>query len=259
MPRLGGSASRGFGASGGFPGGRGSAVAILDYAAQERVMAQYLYEHAGVPTDGTNGTYAHIAPPGALLIDTDAKTLYQNTGTQASPVWTERGGGSGVLTVDVQLNNAQIKALPNYPTGYVEIVPSPGLGLAVVLEDAWLVADCTAGAYTNYEDSGGGIDEHALFIGYGNDVKYGSTAADFRTLVNAARVTVARLLPPVSDPVSNLPVATLAFQTAVENVENLPLKLIAYNTPGALTGGHPDNTFSLRIRYRIVPVVPFGA
>jgi hypothetical protein len=72
-------------------------VAILEYAAQERVMAQYLYEHAGVPTDGTNGTYAHVALPGALLIDTDAKTLYQNTGTQASPVWTERapsGGGS---------------------------------------------------------------------------------------------------------------------------------------------------------------------
>jgi hypothetical protein len=94
MPRLGGSASRGFGASGGFPGGRGSAVAILDYAAQERVMAQYLYEHAGVPTDGTNGTYAHVALPGALLIDTDAKTLYQNTGTQASPTWTERGAAS---------------------------------------------------------------------------------------------------------------------------------------------------------------------
>jgi hypothetical protein len=95
MPRFGGSASRGFGASGGFPGGRGSAVAIIDYAAQERVMAQYLYEHAGVPTDGTNGTYAHVALPGALLIDTDAKTLYQNTGTQASPVWTERSATSG--------------------------------------------------------------------------------------------------------------------------------------------------------------------
>jgi predicted transcriptional regulator len=62
-------------------------------------MAQYLYEHAGVPTDGTNGTYAHVAPPGALLIDTDNKTLYQNTNTQASPTWTERsasGGGSGL-------------------------------------------------------------------------------------------------------------------------------------------------------------------
>jgi hypothetical protein len=95
MPRFGGSASRGFGASGGFPGGRGSAVAILDYAAQERIVAQYLYDHAGVPTDGTNGTYAQVALPGALLIDIDAKTLYQNTGTQASPVWTERSAASG--------------------------------------------------------------------------------------------------------------------------------------------------------------------
>jgi hypothetical protein len=95
-------------------------VAILDYAAQERVMAQYLYEHAGVPTDGTNGTYAHVALPGALLIDTDAKTLYQNTGTQASPVWTERsaasGGGSGPLVfASVSLTAAQVRVIGDTP------------------------------------------------------------------------------------------------------------------------------------------------
>jgi hypothetical protein len=120
MPRLSGRSSRGFGASGSFPGGLGSAVAILDYAAQERVMAQYLYEHAGVPTDGTNGTYAHIALPGALLIDTDAKTLYQNTGTQASPVWTERAPSGGGSTP----NLAAVLAEGN-DTGGTEIVHAP--------------------------------------------------------------------------------------------------------------------------------------
>jgi hypothetical protein len=96
-------------------------VAILEYAAQERVMAQYLYEHAGVPTDGTNGTYAHIALPGALLIDTDAKTLYQNTNTQASPVWTERsvpawlmsGEGSPVDSVTPVQQGAVYQDLTN--------------------------------------------------------------------------------------------------------------------------------------------------
>jgi hypothetical protein len=130
MPRFGGSASRGFGASGGFPGGRGSAVAILDYAAQERIVAQYLYEHAGVPTDGTNGTYAHVALPGALLIDIDAKTLYQNTGTQASPVWTERApSGSGVQVATVPISSAALLALHTTP---VELVPAPTAGKCLI-------------------------------------------------------------------------------------------------------------------------------
>jgi hypothetical protein len=135
MPRLSGRSSRGFGASGSFPGGLGSAVAILEYAAQERIVAQYLYEHAGVPTDGTNGTYAHVALPGALLIDTDAKTLYQNTGTQASPTWTERsapsGGGSGVQITDppIAISSAELLAL--HTTRKV-LVAAQGAGKVIV-------------------------------------------------------------------------------------------------------------------------------
>jgi hypothetical protein len=44
---------------------------------------------AGAPSNGTSGTYAGIAPKGALLVDTTNGTLYQNTGTQASPTWTQ--------------------------------------------------------------------------------------------------------------------------------------------------------------------------
>ncbi|MBT3390336.1 MAG: hypothetical protein HN413_07980 [Chloroflexi bacterium] len=46
-----------------------------------------MYYNAGAPTDGASGTYAGIAPVGALLIDTTNGNLYRNTGTQAAPAW----------------------------------------------------------------------------------------------------------------------------------------------------------------------------
>jgi hypothetical protein len=45
----------------------------------------------GAPTNGTSGTYAGVAPKGALLNDTVNGLLYQNTNTQASPTWTKVG------------------------------------------------------------------------------------------------------------------------------------------------------------------------
>jgi hypothetical protein len=42
---------------------------------------------AGAPVDGTSGSFAGVAEKGALLLDTTNGTLYQNTGTKASPVW----------------------------------------------------------------------------------------------------------------------------------------------------------------------------
>lgn len=45
---------------------------------------------AGVPTDGTTGTGAGWAGTGSLYVNTTAGTLYQNTGTKASPTWTAR-------------------------------------------------------------------------------------------------------------------------------------------------------------------------
>lgn len=46
-----------------------------------------IYYNAGAPTDGASGTYAGIAPVGALLIDTSNGVHYRNMGTQASPIW----------------------------------------------------------------------------------------------------------------------------------------------------------------------------
>jgi hypothetical protein len=46
------------------------------------------YLNAGAPTNGTSGTHAGAAVPGALLSDTTNGKLYVNTNTQASPTWT---------------------------------------------------------------------------------------------------------------------------------------------------------------------------
>ncbi len=48
------------------------------------------------PTNGTNGTFAKLAPPGALLIDQTNKILYQNVNTQVSPTWSDITAGSSV-------------------------------------------------------------------------------------------------------------------------------------------------------------------
>jgi hypothetical protein len=59
-----------------------------------------VYTNAGAPTNGTSGTLAAVADPGALLIDTTNKTVYQNTNTLASPTWTifTVASGSGAFT-----------------------------------------------------------------------------------------------------------------------------------------------------------------
>lgn len=47
--------------------------------------------NAGVPTDGTSGTFAGVAAKRTLLVDTTNAKLYINTNTQASPTWTVVG------------------------------------------------------------------------------------------------------------------------------------------------------------------------
>jgi hypothetical protein len=53
---------------------------------------------SGVPTNGTSGTGANKAGPGSLYIDYTNATIYQNTGTLASPTWTLLSAGGGTLT-----------------------------------------------------------------------------------------------------------------------------------------------------------------
>lgn len=66
--------------------------ALLDATAflLNGLSATVILTKAGAPTNGTNGTGAGTALPGQLLQDTTGGVVYQNTGTQASPVWTPR-------------------------------------------------------------------------------------------------------------------------------------------------------------------------
>jgi len=55
-----------------------------------------VWPHAGAPTGGTSGTFAGIIGIGDLLVDTTNAVTYQNTGTQASPTYTQLGTGASV-------------------------------------------------------------------------------------------------------------------------------------------------------------------
>ena len=48
----------------------------------------WLLTVTGAPTNGTSGDGAGFAGKGSLLSRYDNGTLYQNTGTAASPTWT---------------------------------------------------------------------------------------------------------------------------------------------------------------------------
>ncbi len=55
---------------------------------------------SGAPTDGGSGTGVKVSPKGGLYVDITNATLYQNTGSKASPAWTQIGtaNNSAVLT-----------------------------------------------------------------------------------------------------------------------------------------------------------------
>lgn len=70
-------------------------INILDTVSGDRVLPLFLTDAA--PVNGTSGTLAGVAQPGSLLQRSDSPALYQNTGSQASPTWTqiEAAGGTG--------------------------------------------------------------------------------------------------------------------------------------------------------------------
>ena len=57
---------------------------VLDTAVGDSILP--IFTANGSPTNGTNGTFAGVAGPGALLLTTEP-ALYQNTNTKASPTW----------------------------------------------------------------------------------------------------------------------------------------------------------------------------
>uniref|UniRef100_A0A6M3INL2 Uncharacterized protein n=1 Tax=viral metagenome TaxID=1070528 RepID=A0A6M3INL2_9ZZZZ len=68
-----------------------------------------VWRNAGVPTNGTAGTYYGVADPGDLLINTTNMQLYINTNTQASPTWSLVSASGSITNVlaDTYLTTGQ--------------------------------------------------------------------------------------------------------------------------------------------------------
>jgi hypothetical protein len=73
------------------------AFRLLDTVLGDVVLPVFLID--GAPVNGT--TLADVAPAGALLLRTDSAAVYQNTGTKASPTWTNASvsGAASVTTL----------------------------------------------------------------------------------------------------------------------------------------------------------------
>ena len=50
----------------------------------------WLFTHSTTPTGGTSGTGVDWAGPGSLCVAVDTGEIYTNTGTKASPTWTNQ-------------------------------------------------------------------------------------------------------------------------------------------------------------------------
>ena len=112
--------------------------------------------YAGVPVDGTTG--ADLAAKGSLCLNyTDGK-VYKNTGTKASPTWTEIGDSA--LATAIQ---ALVQGTPTFTVGVeggnkinvaVQLKDAAGSALAAKhVVRAWL-SDTAGAAVTNTAPSG---------------------------------------------------------------------------------------------------------
>lgn len=161
------------------------------------------------------------------------------------------GGGSGAEQyVDVQLDNDAIKALP---TTRPVLLPPPGTGLRYAEVHWQMVIDTRAGAYTNV---GGYIYISVDADGSRNSNLDSDVNGDVKTAFSLAAL---RSLAPGPVPGPYISAGAVgdgdALTFHLDNVNNSN----DYTDAGNFTGGHADNTLSLRIWYALIPTAPFGA
>lgn len=223
-----------------------AALGPLDAPARARLAAQVGHGVVVQTThaDGTPGD------PGDVATLNDAGSGY----VAEAP----SGGGtdSGIQVADVQLTDAQIKALP---TGDATLLPAPGAGLAYVFHGAHLLCDTTSGVYT-----GLGTDSTLQVVigGFGASARvdelYNTSVTGLFAPGPAGLVTVQ--LPSYATSNANGFYIRSDAPAPVASVENQPMTLeYANNEATALTGGNAANTLSLRVWFSVVPTTPFGA
>lgn len=134
---------------------------------------------------------------------------------------------------DIQLTNAQIKTLRATP---VELIPTPGNSKVVVAFEAIILKETSKGAYT----TGGGNNQ--LGFDYSSGGTFFTITGGAHDLTSAGRKLIGSKL--------------LGDETVLRPNESIRL---VYVGNAELTGGHADNTLSIRIYYSIVPADPFTA
>lgn len=128
---------------------------LRDLANNNALMLQI----AGNPVDGTAGSGANIAGPGAYLIDTTNGTVYINVGTLLSPSWVNvikqlKGFISAaniIGTAAGQFGHANGVILAAAPGALVAYEP-----ISLVLNYRFAVAAYTAGGNTTLNQGAGG-------------------------------------------------------------------------------------------------------
>lgn len=67
-----------------------------------------IFQTSGAPSNGTSGTFAGYAPPGAAIVDVASGIVYLNQGTLASPVWAQSSTTAGVETLSNKTINQPV-------------------------------------------------------------------------------------------------------------------------------------------------------
>jgi len=107
-------------------------------------------QNYGAPTSGSSGTFAGVANPASLLLDTQNGIVYYNGGTKASPTWISMGAGTLPQVAEVTLTNAQVLALRATPA---TLVAAPGAGLRLQFLGASLNISAASGAWGETTDN----------------------------------------------------------------------------------------------------------
>ncbi len=155
------------------------------------------------------------------------------------------GGGSSYLVASVELTDAQIKALPTFSSGYIELVPAPGANKVLLLAYAVLKWNITGGAYTNISA------DNTIVIAFGDFAGYASNLSTI-PVDDVDRITILSQ-PSFVDGRGSWAGFLDAYVNGVEatNVINQPLKLASDNT-GDFTGGNAANTLKVTVYYVVV-------
>lgn len=185
------------------------------------------FAHSGVPVNGTSGTFATFAGPGAQLFDITNGAHYINVGTRLSPTWLKSTGSSAIQQAEVAITNAQMLAIRATP---VALVAAPGAGKVNEFLSAVLFFDRTA-VYTETADN--------LAVKYvdGSGTAI-SVAIETTGFLDAAADAVYFAMP--------LAGTVLGVKTLFENQA-----LVLHNTgDGELGGGNAANVVRVKTNYR---------